>query len=124
MGEIKKGQGRCARIMARRRVILREESAMKIQGAWRVFLARKKVEHKRLERAVLRVQCAWRARSGRLAYHLKKQAKIQIEKEEAEAASKLQSLYRGRAARLRIQEHKEQTHIFYRNSISHLVLCF
>ena len=69
-----------ARIMARRRVILREESAMKIQGAWRIFLARKKVEHKRLEMAVLRVQCAWRARSGRMAYHLKKQAKKQIEK--------------------------------------------
>ena len=59
---------------------LREESAMKIQGAWRIYLARKKVEHRRLEMAALRVQCAWRARSGRMAYHLKKQAKIQIER--------------------------------------------
>ena len=38
----------------------------------------------------------------------KKAGKNTNRKEEAEAASKLQSLYRGRAARLRIKEHKEQ----------------
>ena len=97
-----------ARIMARRRIILRETSAMKIQGAWRCFLAREKVYHRRLESAALRVQCAWRARSGRMAYHLKKQAKAQIEREEREAAEKVAAMVREQQALQRIKEQEEQ----------------
>jgi hypothetical protein len=97
-----------ARMMARRRIILRENSALKIQGAWRCYEARLKVEHRKLERAALRVQCAWRAKNGRMAYHLKKQAKMQIEREEREAAEAMQKMLREQAALKRIKEQEEE----------------
>jgi hypothetical protein len=59
-------------------------------------------------RACLRVQCAWRCKKGRFTLHLKKAARKELEKEEQEAASKMQSLFRGRNARRRIAEQKEQ----------------
>ena len=97
-----------ARLIAHRTQVAREEAALKIQGAWRIFAARKKVEHARLVRACLRVQCAWRCKKGRFTLHLKRAAKKELEREEAEAASKMQSLFRGRNARRRIAQQKEE----------------
>ena len=53
----------------------------------------------RLEAAAVRVQCRWRCHNGQFAYHLKQSARRQLAKEEAEAATAMQSLFRKRAAK-------------------------
>ena len=67
-----------------------------------------KIRNKRLVRAALRVQTHWRMRQGYFAYHLKRRA-IAVEEERRAAATKLQNLYRGGAARkeLAIRQRKQ-----------------
>ena len=63
--------------------------------------------HQELVQAAVRVQCAWRAKNGRFAYNLKKQAMRMRREEEAEAATKLQSMMRGKQARREVQDRRE-----------------
>ena len=54
-----------ARLTAHRNQLKRTKGAISIQNAWRCFVAKKKVEEKKLLMAVLRVQMAWRCKQGK-----------------------------------------------------------
>ena len=99
-----------ARLLAHRYQVRRDQAAQKIQNGWRGYVARKKVENKRLTRATIRVQMAWRRKKGRYALQLKKAAKAQIEREEAEAKDIADKLAREMDAKRKLKEAKEQAH--------------
>lgn len=75
-----------------------------LQRAVRLIGSHQEVE----ERCVIRVQSSWRAHKGRLAYHLKMQAKRIREAEEFAASQRLQKLIRGHQGRRRSLMLKEQ----------------
>jgi hypothetical protein len=60
------------------------------------------------ERMALRVQAAWRGKTGRLAYQMKMHAKREREAEELAATLKMQKLLRGVAGRKKFKMAKEQ----------------
>merc|ERR1711991_1212285 len=93
----------------------------KIQGRFRIKAAKKDLASRRYaaqqkskqserlaleNRMALRIQCAWRGRKGRLATHLKMQARKAREREEREAALKIQTQFRGKQGRLAFQQKK------------------
>eukprot|EP00949_MAST-11_sp_MAST-11-sp1_P001526 g1526.t1 len=84
------------------REVMETEAAVLIQSLIRSYLARKikqDLEHERLVRACIRIQCAWRRRSGMLSYHLKIVARRNAEEELQRletAAIKVQSAWRKR----------------------------
>lgn len=90
--------------------LLRLTSAMKIQSAYRGFRARRVAQRARFEklkwmnfaimnRSALTIQAFWRGYHGRLASHLRLQAKRALEFEENEAARRIQLITKGKIAR-------------------------
>lgn len=96
------------RVGAIRREFKRQEAAMCIQCAWRTYKAKKLVQETRLLRAALRVQCAWRCKQGRMSTMLLRQAKLELAREEKLAASRIQSVFRGKSARKKLREKAEK----------------
>eukprot|EP00948_MAST-09A_sp_MAST-9A-sp1_P002682 g2682.t1 len=114
-------RGRLAYHLKKQAKAIRDEeeriAAEKMQSSWRRQLAYRKraeLEFERLTRAAIRVQARYRAHHGKLAYHLKKQAKKQREEEERLASTRVQALYRRRLAkqelarRRRMKEERER----------------
>ena len=97
-----------ARLLSHRNQMRREKAAMSIQGCWRVHCAKKKVEQKRLLRACLRVQMAWRCKKGRFTLHLKRAAKAELDREEAEAKELAARLMQEQTAARRLKEQEEE----------------
>lgn len=107
--------------------LLRLTSAMKIQSAYRGYRARRVAQRARYEklkwmnftimnRSALKIQSFWRGYHGRLASHLRLQAKRALEYEENEAAKRIQLIAKGKLARgekrKRVQQ-QEQTRLFH-----------
>ena len=84
-------------------------AASRIQSRIRGKNARERAAkelHERRNRAALRVQCRWRCRQGGLAMHLKRQAHVQIERENREAALRIQGFFRGYALIMRVRNRR------------------
>ena len=62
------------------------------------------------DRAVLRVQCAWRGKKGRFAAHLKRTAERQMKAKEDHSVLVMQRLLRGYIGRRRFKKFKEKQH--------------
>ena len=75
-------------IQNRIRQLAQEEASVKIQNAWRRYLAKTAMERRKLHRAAVRVQTRWRAHQGKLAMHLKKRAKAELEAERERASKR------------------------------------
>ena len=97
-----------ARLIAHRNQIKRQKSAISIQNCWRCYLAKQKVEHKRLVQACLRVQNAWRCKQGRQSAHLLRAARNQIAREEKEAQELADKLAKEMNAKRLMKEQEEQ----------------
>ncbi|KAL7684399.1 putative IQ motif, EF-hand binding, WW domain, EF-hand domain pair, mitochondrial Rho GTPase [Plasmopara halstedii] len=85
-------------------------SAVTIQSHYRGYVARRCAQHARSERlkmlhlilvnrSALKIQAFWRGYHGRLAYHLRLQARISQRHKENEAAKRIQVAARGKLAR-------------------------
>uniref|UniRef100_K3WU75 Myosin motor domain-containing protein n=1 Tax=Globisporangium ultimum (strain ATCC 200006 / CBS 805.95 / DAOM BR144) TaxID=431595 RepID=K3WU75_GLOUD len=118
------------RIEAQRlEALLRLTNAMKIQSAYRGYKARRVAQRARYEklkwmnftimnRSALKIQSFWRGYHGRLASHLRLQAKSALEYEENEAAKRIQLIAKGKIARAEKQkrlQQREQMNLLHQN---------
>ncbi|ETV91815.1 hypothetical protein H310_13646 [Aphanomyces invadans] len=106
---------------------LRQSSAVRVQALYRgykcrVFCAHLSAERalrrrqEQQQRAALKIQVAWRGFHGRLAVHMRRQAKAAIDLEEKAAAVKIQSIARGNRARVeahRLQQRKRREELLW-----------
>eukprot|EP00935_MAST-01C_sp_MAST-1C-sp1_P000115 g115.t1 len=83
-------------------------AALAIQKRYRGFQSKLVIEERRRTRAAIKIQCAWRMRNGRLSYHLKLQAKKELDEERRAAAVQIQSMYRAQAGRAAASGLREQ----------------
>lgn len=102
-------------------------SAMKIQSAYRGYRARRVAQRARFEklkwmnftimnRSALKIQSFWRGYHGRLASHLRLQAKRALEFEENEAAKCIQLIARGKIAhgeKQKMLKNREQMQLLH-----------
>jgi hypothetical protein len=92
---------------SRLRVVEEQHAATHLQAMARGKMARRMAARKRLEggameKAAVKLQCRWRARNGKFAANLLRQARAEME--EDTAALKLQAAYRGKLGRLKARK--------------------